>query len=216
MKKTAFFDLDGTLTDPKEGITKCIQYALEKMDADVPENDDLTWCIGPPLLHSFELLVGKDRAGSAVNLYRERFSDIGWQENLLYPGVRKTLEQLSGAGWRLFVATSKPHIYARKIIRHFQLSSYFETVYGAELDGTRSDKSELLKYAISDSQAKGTLTMIGDRKHDVIGALANQMTVIGVTYGYGSLQELHQAGATRIVNHPTELLPLLNLIADGQ
>jgi phosphoglycolate phosphatase len=216
MKKTAFFDLDGTLTDPKEGITKCIQYALEKMDVDVPANDELTWCIGPPLLHSFELLLGKDRAWSAVNLYRERFSDIGWQENLLYPGVRKTLEQLSRAGWRLFVATSKPHIYARKIIRHFQLSSYFETVYGAELDGTRSDKSELLQYAISDSQAKGILTMIGDRKHDIIGGLANQMTVIGVTYGYGSLQELHQAGATRIVNYPTELLPLLNLIADGQ
>ena len=216
MTKTVFFDLDGTLTDPKDGITRCIQYALEKLGVDVPKNEDFTWCIGPPLMQSFELLVGKDRAGHAVDLYRDRFSDIGWQENLPYPGVKKTLEQLSRKGCRLFVATSKPHVYARKIIGHFQMDTYFETVYGAELDGTRSDKSELLQYAISDSRAKGTLTMIGDRKHDIIGGLANGMDVIGVTYGFGSIQELHEAGASRLVNHPTELLPLLSLKADGQ
>jgi len=216
MMKAVFFDLDGTLTDPKDGITKCIQYALEMLGVDIPANDDLTWCIGPPLIQSFDLLVGKDRAGIAVDLYRDRFSDIGWQENLLYPGIDETLEQLRGAGCRLFVATSKPHVYARKIIDHFQMGSYFANVYGAELDGTRSDKSELLQYAISNSCAKGSLTMIGDRKHDMIGGLANEMDVIGVTYGYGSIQELQEAGARRFVNHPSELLPLLNLISDAQ
>ncbi len=209
MTNTVFFDLDGTLTDPRVGITTSIQFAMGKLNVDVPAKDDLTWCIGPPLLKSFDVLVGKERSAKALGFYRERFSDIGWKENAPYPGIEDTLARLSGAGFRLYVATSKPHVYAKKIIEHFQMRQYFDAIYGSELDGTRSDKSDLLRFALSDTQAEENVTMVGDREHDVIGALANGMSAIGVTYGYGSPQELLQAGATRIVSRPVDLLPAL-------
>ena len=211
MTQTVFFDLDGTLTDPKVGITTCIQYALQKLKFEVIPKDDLTWCIGPPLQESFVVLVGHQRSAEALALYRERFSEIGWKENSVYPGIEDTLERLRAAEFRLFVATSKPHVYANQIVGHFQLDQYFDTVYGAELDGTRCDKSELLQYALCDSSTTGVASMVGDRKHDVIGALANSMTAIGVTYGYGSRQELHEAGASRIVDRPGDLLATFSL-----
>ncbi len=206
MTKTIFFDLDGTLTDPVVGITACIQYAMVKLNLDTPARDELTWCIGPPLLESFAELVGRQHAELALGYYRERFSDIGWKENATYPGIEDALAQLCEAGFRLYVATSKPHIFARKIIEHFQMGQFIEAVYGSELDGTRTDKSELLRYALADTQTQDTAIMIGDREHDIIGALANGMRAIGVTYGYGSAQELLQAGATRIVDRPADLL----------
>jgi len=209
MTKTVFFDLDGTLTDPKVGITTCIQFAMEKLNFDVPAKDDLTWCIGPPLLQSFDRLVGKDLSAQALASYRERFSDIGWKENTPYAGIEDMLARLCGAGFRLYVATSKPHVYARRIIEHFQMRQYFDAVYGSELDGARSNKSDLLRFALSDIQAEKNVTMVGDREHDIIGALENGMTAIGVTYGYGSPQELLQAGATSIVSRPVDLLPAL-------
>jgi phosphoglycolate phosphatase len=209
MMKTVFFDLDGTLTDPKVGITTSIQFAMENLNVDVPDKGALTWCIGPPLLQSFDRLVGKDRSAQALAFYRERFSDIGWKENTPYAGIVDTLARLCGAGLRLYVATSKPHIYARRIIEYFQMRQYFDAVYGSELDGTRSNKADLLRFALSDTQAEENVTMVGDRKHDVIGALENGMNAIGVTYGYGSPQELLQAGATRIVSRPVDLLPVL-------
>ena len=209
MPRTVFFDLDGTLTDPKTGITTSIQYALRKLSADVPSNDDLTWCIGPPLLRSFSILVGDERAALALEYYRERFSDIGWRENLLYPGMLDVLARLHDQEFRLYVATSKPHVYANRIIEYFQMDEYFGTVYGSELDGTRADKSELLRYALSEVKPTEKATMVGDREHDVVGALANDMAMIGVTYGYGSREELVQAGANKIANTPEELLAAL-------
>lgn len=208
MKKSIFFDLDGTLTDPKIGITRSIRYAMEKLDVAVPDKE-LTWCIGPPLLDSFEVLVGEKLALKAIAYYRERFTDIGWQENQPYPGVSETLKILFESGIPLYVATSKPHVYAQKIIDHFEMDQYFNGLFGSELDGTRSKKDDLLQYALSKTGSSEASTMIGDRKHDILGALSNNMRTIGVTYGYGSSEELEKAGAHELVDQPKGLLPFL-------
>ena len=201
---TVFFDLDGTLTDPKEGITRCIQYALNALDAPVPETDELLWCIGPPLRASFETLLGDEaRAQDAVTLYRDRFTDTGLYENDLYTGIPETLQALRDAGKRLFVATSKPHVYANRIVEHFGVDGHFERVFGSELDGTRVDKTELLAYGLAETGADSKDTvMIGDREHDMIGAANNGLFSIGVLYGYGTREELHSAGARRLAEAP--------------
>ena len=204
-----FFDLDGTLTDPKVGITRSIQYALQRLDhPTIPTADELTWCIGPPLRTSFvQLLGGEDAADRAVALYRERFSDIGLYENGVYDGIDEVLTSLGSAGHRLFVATSKAHVFADRIIDHFGLRRHFEGVFGAELDGTRVDKSDLLGYALTQASADPARTlMIGDRSHDMIGAKNNGINGIGVLYGYGSRDELLQAGARHVCATPAEIL----------
>ncbi len=204
------FDLDGTLTDPKEGIIGCIRYALEKLGAPQPGGDDeLTWCIGPPLLGSFEQLVG-DRAPEVLALYRERFGEVGLFENAVYPGIRGVLQALKDEDRRLFVATSKPTVYATRILEHFELHGFFEQIYGSELDGTRADKTDLLAWVLDRSQLEAPSTvMIGDRRHDVTGAHNNGMSVIGVLYGYGSEDELLDAGAQTLCAQPAELLGIL-------
>jgi phosphoglycolate phosphatase len=205
---TIYFDLDGTLTNPKPGITRSIQYALKRLDQAVPTEDELTWCIGPPLRASLKQLVGSDDlADRALSLYRERFADIGLFENEVYPGIEATLAVLKSPGRRLFVATSKPGIYAQRIIDHFKLSGYFERVFGSELDGSRSDKSDLLRYALKTTGVDPRqAVMIGDRSHDMIGARNNAMTAVGVLYGYGSREELVDAGAHHICATPEALL----------
>ncbi len=210
MSRTIFFDLDGTLTDPMVGITGSIQFALERLGVDVPEANDLLWCIGPPLLENFQTLVGHDRAQAAVAHYRERFSSVGLYENTPYSGINDALSTIRSAGVRLCVASSKPQIYVRQILEHFDLIDYFSDVFGSELNGTRTNKSELLRYALSETQIDaGDATMVGDRKHDIIGALDNGVSAIGVLYGYGSSEELTQAGANRFANAPSELVALL-------
>ena len=204
-----FFDLDGTLTDPKPGITRSIQYALQKLDRPViPTEDELTWCIGPPLRTSFVKLLGaEDDADRAVALYRERFSDIGLFENAVYDGISEVLTTLSQSGRRLFVATSKPHVFAERIIDHFGLRAHFERVFGSELDGTRVDKSHLLEYALKQASVDPSKTlMIGDRSHDMVGAKNNGMKGIGVLYGYGSRDELLEAGAHHVCATPGAIL----------
>ncbi len=206
---TIFFDLDGTLTDPKPGITRSIQYALQKLDRPViPTEDELTWCIGPPLRASFvRLLGGDDSADRAVSLYRERFADVGLFENRLYDGIADTLTALGGNGHRLFVATSKPHVFADRIIDHFGLRPHFDRVFGSELDGTRVDKGDLLEYALKEASVDPSKTlMIGDRSHDMVGAGKNGIRGIGVLYGYGSRDELIGAGAQHICATPKEIL----------
>jgi phosphoglycolate phosphatase len=201
----AFFDLDGTLTNPKPGITRCIQYALERLGFSVPPEDDLVWCIGPPLHASMKKLVGTDElADRAVELYRKRFRDIGLYENEVYAGIEATLSEIAAIGLRLFVATSKPKIYADRIVDHFGLRQHFEQVFGSELDGTRSDKMALLAYALAKTAVDPMRAiMIGDRNHDVIGARKNGMKSIGVLYGFGSLAELTEAGADHLcAAHP--------------
>jgi phosphoglycolate phosphatase len=203
-----YFDLDGTLTDPKPGITRSIQYALERLGRPVPREDDLVWCIGPPLHASLKKLTGSDAlADQALKLYRERFADIGLFENEVFAGIEETLSALASSGRRMFVATSKPAIYAERIVEHFGLKPYFERVFGSELDGTRTDKTDLLRYALEMANVDPRhAIMIGDRSHDMIGARNNGMTAIGVLYGYGSRAELEDAGAHRICEAHRELV----------
>ena len=200
-----FFDLDGTLTDPYEGITKCILYALDELGFAHPSDEYLHSCIGPPLYETFPEMVGKELTLKAIDLYRERFVDVGWQENVPYDGILNVLAKISAAGHTLFVATSKPHVQARRIVEHFGMGQYISQVYGCELDGTRSDKVELLSYAIKENPGAEERVMIGDRKHDLIGAIANDMRPIGVSYGYGSIEELRSAGAVDIASSPEDL-----------
>jgi phosphoglycolate phosphatase len=204
-----YFDLDGTLTDPKLGITRSIQYALQRLDhPTIPTADDLTWCIGPPLRSSFVRLLGGDHsADRAVALYRERFSDIGLYENGVYDGIDEVLTALRASGYRLFVATSKAHVFAERIIDHVGLRKHFERVFGAEYDGTRADKSHLLEYALKEVGVDPSKTlMIGDRSHDMVGAKNNGMKGIGVLYGYGSRDELLGAGAHHVCATPGAIL----------
>ncbi len=206
MNSAVFFDLDGTLTDPKTGITRSIRYALERLGLDCPSDDELTRCIGPPLLGSLQSIVGAALAPIALEHYRERFSEVGWRENEVYPGIHELLRQLAESGRPLYVATSKPLVFANRIIRHFELEQYFSRIFGSELDGTRSDKVGLLRFAISEVDRTDHAVMVGDREHDILGAKANALGSIGVTYGYGSQQELQSAGADRVVHSPEMLL----------
>jgi len=207
-KSALFFDLDGTLTDPKPGITGSIQYALEKLDRPVPTQDELTWCIGPPLRASFaRLLGGEELADRGVEFYRERFGDVGLFENSVYPEIADVLAALSKTPRRIFVATSKPHVFAKRIVEHFGLDGYFEHVFGSELDGTRVHKDELLAYALEVTGVDpAQALMIGDRSHDVVGAKKNGIDAIGVTYGYGSPTELLEAGASHLCASPRAVL----------
>jgi phosphoglycolate phosphatase len=207
-----YFDLDGTLTDPKPGITGSIQYALQKLDRPVPTQDELTWCIGPPLRASFVVMLGgESRADLALTLYRERFADVGLYENSVYPDIEHILNALKHSHDRLFVATSKPRVYAERIIAHFGLAGYFERVFGSELDGTRVDKGELLTYALASAGVDPRhALMIGDRSHDIIGAKNNRMGAIGVLYGYGSREELIEAGASHVCATPRAVLDHLS------
>jgi len=197
-----FFDLDGTLTDPKLGIARSIQYALGKLDRAIPPEHELT------LRASLKKLLGNDDlADKALSLYRERFADIGIFENEIYLGIEDTLSVLSASGRRLFVATSKPSVYAERIIDYFKLKVYFERVFGSELDGRRSDKTDLLGYALQTTRVSPSQAiMIGDRSHDMIGARNNGMIAVGVLYGYGTEEELLDAGAHHICATPQRLL----------
>jgi phosphoglycolate phosphatase len=205
---TVFFDLDGTLTDPKIGITASIQYALARFDLPVPTQDELTWCIGPPLHATFKALLGTSDADAdrAVAFYRERFGEVGLFENTLYAGIEDVLTAVAADGRRLFVATSKPHVFADRIIDHFGLRRHFGRVFGSELDGTRVHKTDLLRYALDETgSAPGRTIMIGDRMHDMIGAANNGIGTIGVLYGYGSREELRDAGAMHLCKTPAEI-----------
>ncbi|MCR9097533.1 MAG: HAD hydrolase-like protein [bacterium] len=207
-----FFDLDGTLTDPKPGITGCIQYALEGLGQPVPGKDELEWCIGPPLHESFARLVGSEEAWRGVALYRERYGEIGLFENEVYEGIPDVLAALAAQGGELFVASSKPKVYVDRILDHFDLTRFFVRTYGSELDGTNTDKRDLLAVALADSGiAPIDATMIGDRAHDAIGAAHNALDFVGALYGYGSREELEDEGTTRFVHEPTELVRALVL-----
>ncbi len=207
------FDLDGTLTDPKIGITRSIQYALEKLKKPVPSCDNLTWCIGPPLLDSLHRLVGGEDlslAREALALYRERFSELGKFENTVYPDIPELLKNLQQQGFQLFLATAKPDLFAREILDHFQLSSYFSNIYGSKLNGELSKKGDLIQHIIQRErlQAEHAL-MVGDRKHDVLGAKSCGMKSLGLLYGYGTHQELIEAGADFLADNPLDILGVL-------
>ena len=202
------FDLDGTLTDPKPGIERSIIYALDRMGLPAP-TEDLGWCIGPPLAGSFERLLGTTDPATiarALGLYRERFTEIGLYENAVYDGVPDCLIALLRAGKRLFVATSKPLVFATRILDHFALADLFDAVHGSGLDGSLSDKGELIASLLSvEGLAPDRTIMIGDREHDGIGAAKNGVRFVGVTYGYGTAERLLASGAIAFCASPEEV-----------
>jgi phosphoglycolate phosphatase len=203
------FDLDGTLSDPKEGITRCLQHALVAMGRQAPSMEALEWCIGPPLWQTWPVLLESDDPGESARAmvhYRERFATVGLFENKVYDGISEVLRSLSGSGYALFLATSKPLVFARKILEHFELDGFFAGLHGAELDGRLSDKGELLSHLVSArSLAPEATVMVGDRKHDVIGARTAGLQALAVTYGYGSREELAAAAPDGLCHSPAEI-----------
>ena len=192
-QQNILFDLDGTLTDPREGITRSIQYALAKLGIDEPDLTRLEHFIGPPLLQAFMQFYRFDeaKAWEAVNFYRERFKVTGLYENRVFEGVSELLEGLQAQGRTLYIATSKPWEFAREIARHFDFARHFKVIYGSELDGTRTHKDELIRHLLdSEGLAAEHCLMIGDRMHDLLGASRNGVACIGVGYGFGSEDEL--------------------------
>jgi phosphoglycolate phosphatase len=213
------FDLDGTITDPKEGITKSVQYALAKLGIYEKNLEALTSFIGPPLAQSFRELYafGESDARQAVEYYREYFKETGIFQNALFGGMVDLLAGLQRQGRSLILATSKPTVFARRILEHFRIEKYFAEVHGSELDGTRSDKTELIAYIMQQHKLdKSETVMVGDRKHDIIGARNNGISSIGVTFGYGSLEELTGAGPTTVCRSVDELKKTLLLRGSNQ
>lgn len=206
-------DLDGTLTDPSEGIAASLRYALGKMGMDPPSEEVLRHAVGPPLRETFTQMLGTTdpkRIDQAVRLYRERYSVAGLLENRVYPGLPEMLARLNAAGCRLFVATAKPSIYAKRIVDHFGLAEHFVETYGSELDGSLEDKSELIRFILDREGLDPRHTaMVGDRSHDVVAAKANSVYAVGVCWGYGSHEELQAAGADLICSSQKEVLRFL-------
>ena len=213
--KALLFDLDGTVSDPKEGITRSIAHALKKMGVKAPPLEELTFAIGPPLRPTLARLIGSDDRGdveAALAAYRERFASVGLFENVVYEGIPAALAELRDRGHMLYLATSKPRVYAQRILEHFDLTSCFAGIYGCELDGRMENKDEIIGHILALHQIKcGDAVMIGDRSHDVLGAQANQVAALGVTWGYGTRDELTQAGALALCDYPTELPELAAL-----
>ena len=212
-RQAVLFDLDGTLTDPREGITRSIAYALEGMGLQPPAPDALTFAIGPPLRRSLATLLDDEspaRIERALALYRERFADVGLFENSVYEGIAEALHALARRGARLYVATSKPRVYAERIVRHFGLDAHFEAVHGCELDGTREDKRDLLAHLLPHHGLDAArCAMIGDRGADMAAARHHGVRGIGALWGYGTREELEQAGAQSLCARPAELAALL-------
>ena len=212
-KKYILFDLDGTISDPKKGITKSIQYSLKAFDIHVMDIDTLTPFIGPPLRDSYKKYYGfsDEEAEKAVEQYREYFSEAGIFENTLYEGIDVLLKTLQNADKILIIATSKPTVYAERILEYFKIAQCFAFVSGSELDGRRSKKGEIIRYALDslDITDIENAVMIGDRKYDIIGAKEIGMDSIGVLYGYGDLQELTDAGAPIVLKSVRDLHEML-------
>jgi len=213
MFSTILFDLDGTLTDSKTGIIKSVQYALDYIGIKAGNNNDLSNFIGPPIRQSFKEFYDFDdnTVEKAVEKFRERYFSVGVYENEMYKGIDVLLSMLKGKGKTLLVATSKPVPLANTVLSHFRIDNYFTFVSGAEMNGNRSEKTEVIEYALEQNNIidLSSCIMIGDRKHDIIGAKSVGIKSIGVLYGYGGFEELSEAGADYIVKNVNELSELL-------
>ncbi|WP_129630031.1 HAD family hydrolase [Candidatus Oscillochloris fontis] len=212
---TVLFDLDGTLTDPFEGISRSINYALERLGRPAIPLEILRTWIGPSLRDSFASVLDEDRGlvEQAVALYRERYGPIGSTENRIYPGIPELLGDLSAAGCAVCLATSKPQIFARHILEHFGLEQHFSVIGGASLDTSRERKADVIAYVLDQlpPQRRERVVMVGDREHDVAGATEHGIPAIGVSWGYGSAEELSVAGAVAVVERVVDLRPLLGV-----
>ena len=210
MKKTILFDLDGTLTDSGDGIINCAILALEHFHLPIPDRETLRVFVGPPLHESFvKFGVPADKADEAVAVYRSRYIPIGMFENTPYDGIRELLEALKKQGHTLYVATSKPEWMAQDILKKFELDSYFDLICGATMDTSRTEKSQVIAYLLEQSGGAENAVMVGDTKFDVLGAAAHGISTVGVSWGYGTVEDMQDAGAAAIVNTPQELLDYL-------
>ena len=208
-----FFDLDGTLTDPARGITLCFQHTMHVMGRPAPETRDLLRYIGPPLRGTLAELLGTEDPAvieTAIAHYRERFAAVGMYENEVYPDVPAGLAELQGAGYRMWVVTSKPAVYAREIVEHFGLRGYFREVHGPDLAGRHAEKTALIAHVLEHERLDPeNVWMIGDRVFDVAGGRKNGTRTIGVSWGYGSVEELREAGADAVVESMARLVEIL-------
>ncbi|WP_423738768.1 HAD family hydrolase, partial [Clostridium neonatale] len=215
--KYILFDLDGTITDSGEGITKAVQYALKHFGINVEDINELKKFVGPPLRDSYMKFYNFDeeKATEGIKVFREYYEEKGMFENSLYDGIVDVLKALKKSGKELIVATSKPEVHAKKILEHFNVDKYFTIIAGADFEETRVKKGDVIKYALdnfrntlNDNEVLNLsqVIMIGDREHDIIGAKENNIKAIGVLYGYGDVVELTQARASYIVSKPEDLL----------
>ena len=204
--RNILFDLDGTLTDSKPGITACLHYAMRELGKPLAPETDLQWCIGPSMQKNFSILLeDQTQIPRAIDLYRERFREKGMFENSVYDGIPELLQNLALQG-NLWLATSKVRSFAQQIMDHFDLAQYFKGIYGSELDGRYGDKAELIGLILREQGLSAEQTvMIGDREHDIIGAKKNGLRSIGVLWGYGSEEELRAAGAESLAASPAQL-----------
>lgn len=219
MYEYVFFDLDGTLTDPGEGITNSVAHALRRFGITPPDRAELYKFIGPPLKDSFAEYFGmtEPETALAVEYYREYYREKGIFENKVYAGAREMLGQLKDAGKKLVLATSKPDIFAHLILEHFNLSEFFYFEAGAKMDESRTKKAEVIAFALDECGLRSktdSILMVGDREHDVLGAAAHGIVTAGVTFGYGSEEELLSAGAKYIAHSPSEIVPIALLDTD--
>lgn len=211
VKKTILFDLDGTLTDSGEGIINCAAMTLERFGLPVPSREQMRIFVGPPLGDTFvQFGIPPERVQEAIEIFRSRYVPIGKYENVPYPGIRELLEALKNQGHTLFVATSKPEVTAVEVLEHFQLSEYFQMICGAALDQSRITKSEVIAFLLEQNGRIDNAIMVGDTAYDVTGAAAHGIPTIGVSWGYGNVEEMKKAGASAIADTPEELLKLLN------
>lgn len=212
-KKYVLFDLDGTLTDSQDGIMTAIEYALEYYGIQVKERDSLRPFLGPPLSESMQKYCGFGRvkAVEAVEKFREYYNTRGKFENKVYPGVESMLKAVQETGCRLYVATSKPEEIAREILEHFGLAGYFDYIGGATSDDSRVKKSDVVRYVMDKAGIvrPDEAVMVGDRKHDIVGAKENGLEAVGVLYGYGDRQELEAAGADYLAEQAEEIIRFL-------
>ena len=208
--RTILFDLDGTLTDAGEGIINCAKLALEQLGLPVPGDAQMRAFVGPPLRDTFQKFgVRAKDVEKAVQIYRSRYVPIGMFENHPYPGIQDMLAALKAEGHRLYVATSKPEEMAKAILSKFQLDTYFDLICGATMDASRDSKDKVIGYLLDQIGLSESPVMIGDTKYDILGAAVHQIPAIGVSWGYGSPEEMRDAGAAAIADSPAALLELL-------
>jgi phosphoglycolate phosphatase len=210
MGKSILFDLDGTLTDSGEGIINCATLALNHFGLPVPDRQTMRVFVGPPLDETFiKFGVPADRTAEAIAVYRSRYTTVGKFENIPYPGVEQLLQKLTAQGYRLFVATSKPEGMSVEILEKFGLAKYFELICGATLDGSRSKKEDVIAYLLEKAGSQKQTLMVGDTAYDVIGAKAHGIPAIGVSWGYGNVEDMENAGASAIAHTMQQLFDLL-------
>ena len=213
MKKTVLFDLDGTHTDSGEGIINCAIPALEHFGLPIPSREEMRVFVGPPLHETFQRFgVPADKTEEAIRVYRSRYIPTGMFENTPYPGIKELLETLNKENYTLYVATSKPEEMSVTILERFGLAPYFDRICGASIDSSRSTKDAVIAYLLAQSGAKEDMVMVGDTKYDVLGAKAHGIPAIGVSWGYGSADEMEEAGAIGIADTMEQLLELIKKV----